>query len=271
MHPISVWGPTELQASVELLAGHVYQLVLEFRPSEQPMRAVRLGQLAPLSGDSIERAVSLAAASDVALVFVGLNDEWESEGADRSDIDLVGEQNRLVERVAAANKNTVVILNTGSPVALPWLDKVASVIQAWYPGQECGNAIADVLFGKTTPSGKLSQTFPMRVEDNPAYLNYPGENGNVVYGEGLFIGYRYYEKKKVAPLFPFGFGLSYTTFAYSPLRLSSSHISPDETLHVSLEIQNTGQLPEKKLYNCMSKMKSPVCIVQKKNSKPLQK
>jgi beta-glucosidase len=154
---------------------------------------------------------------------------------------LPGKQNELIERVAAANPRTVVVLNTGSPTAMPWLSSVAAVVQAWYPGQECGTAIADVLFGDTTPSGKLPQTFPLRLEDNPAYLNFPGENGKVYYGEGLFVGYRYYDKKKIAPLFPFGFGLSYTTFSYSPLRLSAQRIGPDDTLQVSLEITNTGE------------------------------
>jgi beta-glucosidase len=118
---------------------------------------------------------------------------------------------------------------------------VAAVLQAWYPGQECGNAIADVLFGDVTPSGKLPQTFPKRLADNPAYINYPGENGRVRYGEGIFVGYRYYEKKKVEPLFPFGFGLSYTSFAYDNLRLSTDVLAPGERLAVSVDVTNTGQ------------------------------
>ena len=177
----------------------------------------------------------------MALVFVGLNGDWESEGHDRPDMELAGEQNELIERVAAANPSTVVVLQTGSPVAMPWLDKVAGVLQAWYPGQECGNAIADVLFGAVNPSGKLPQTFPVRLEDNPAYINYPGENGHVRYGEGIFVGYRYYEKKRVAPLFPFGFGLSYTSFAYANLRLAAPTIGPDDQLTVSVDVTNTGQ------------------------------
>jgi beta-glucosidase len=146
----------------------------------------------------------------------------------------------LIERVAEANPHTVVVLQTGSPVRMPWLPKVASVLQAWYGGQETGNAIADVLFGDVPASGKLPQTFPLRLEDNPAFINYPGENGRVRYGEGIFVGYRYYEKKDVAPLFPFGFGLSYTTFAYGDLRLSAPSISPDDTLEASVDVTNTG-------------------------------
>ncbi|MBV9710539.1 MAG: glycoside hydrolase family 3 C-terminal domain-containing protein, partial [Ktedonobacteraceae bacterium] len=140
-----------------------------------------------------------------------------------------------------------VVLNTGSPITMNWLANVAAVIQAWYPGQECGNAIADVLFGDANPSGKLPQTFPVRLEDNPAYINYPGENGRVHYGEGLFVGYRYYEKKKVVPLFPFGFGLSYTTFKYDSLRLNVQEIGPDDTLEVQVDITNVGQRAGKEI------------------------
>jgi beta-glucosidase len=135
----------------------------------------------------------------------------------------------------------VVVLQTGGPVTMPWLDRVAGVLQAWYPGQECGNAIADVLFGAINPAGKLPQTFPQRLEDNPAFINYPGENGRVQYGEGIFVGYRYYDKKEIAPLFPFGFGLSYTTFHYDNLQLSADTIAPDDQLTVSVDVTNTGE------------------------------
>lgn len=241
-------GSTEVIASLELLAGHEYQLTLEYSKSQvSPLAAVRLGGLSPVPADAMERAIALAARSQVALIFAGLSGEWESEGFDRPDMDLVGRQNELIERVAAANKNTVVILNTGSPIAMPWIDQVAAVVQAWYPGQECGNAIADVLFGDITPSGKLPQTFPVRVEDNPAYINFPGENGEVRYGEGLFVGYRYYEKKRIAPRFPFGFGLSYTTFDYKALQLSAHEIGPDDTLELSVDVTNTGQRAGKEI------------------------
>ncbi len=236
------FGSTEVQAGVSLEAGHKYVLTLEFARIETAMlAAVRLGVLPPVNAGAIENAARLAAASDVAIVSVGFGGEWQSEGFDRPDMDLPGQQNALVEQVAAANPRTIVVLNTGSPITMPWLDKVAAVVQAWYPGQECGNAIADVLFGDVTPSGKLPQTFPVRVEDNPAYVNFPGENGKVYYGEGIFVGYRYYDMKRVAPLFPFGFGLSYTTFSYSPLQLSTQEINPDDTLQVAVDITNTGQ------------------------------
>ncbi|HEU5226954.1 MAG TPA: glycoside hydrolase family 3 C-terminal domain-containing protein [Ktedonobacteraceae bacterium] len=236
------FGSTEVQAVVALEAGHQYQLTLEFAKSKASLlAAVRLGLLPPIPADAIERAARLAAASDTAIVCVGFGGEWQSEGFDRPDLELPGLQHALVEQVAAANPRTIVVLNTGSPITMPWLDRVAAVIQCWYPGQECGNAIADVLFGDVVPSGKLPQTFPMRLEDNPTYLNFPGENGRIYYGEGIFVGYRYYDKKRVAPLFPFGFGLSYTTFSYSPLRLSAQEIEPDDTLQVSVDVTNMGQ------------------------------
>ncbi len=234
-------GSTEITARIEMIANQPYEFILEYSSQGTTIAGFRLGYLPPVAEDAIERATALAARSDIALLFVGLNGEWEGEGHDRPNMELVGEQVALIERVAAANPRTVVVLQTGSPVTMPWLDKVAGVIQAWYPGQKCGNAIADVLFGSINPSGKLSQTFPERLEDNPAYINYPGENGRVRYGEGIFIGYRYYEKKRIAPLFPFGFGLSYTSFAYDNLRLSATTIAPDERLMVSVDITNTGQ------------------------------
>ncbi len=240
-------GSTEVSVVVEMEAEHTYVITLEYSKGESPLAAVRLGCLAPRPADEMDRAVSLAAASDVALVFVGLTGEWESESFDRPNMDLVGEQNELVERVAAANKNTVVVLNTGSPITMPWLERVAAVLQAWYPGQECGNAIADVLFGDTTPSGKLPQTFPMRLEDTPAYLHYPGEHGRVYYHEGIFVGYRYYEKRKIEPLFPFGFGLSYTTFSYGPLTLSKRQVSVGDTIEGTIEVANTGMRPGKEV------------------------
>jgi beta-glucosidase len=235
-------GAAEVQETVTLEAGGTYLLTLEYAKSEENLLAmVRLGCLSPVPADAIERAAALAAASDVAIVCVGFGGEWQSEGFDRPSMDLPGKQDALVEQVATANPRTIVLLNTGSPISMPWVNKVAAVVQAWYPGQECGNAIADVLFGDVNPSGKLPQTFPARLEDTPTYIDFPGENGKVYYGEGLFVGYRYYDKRKVAPLFLFGFGLSYTTFDYGSLSLSAPQIGPDDTLHVSVEITNTGQ------------------------------
>ena len=235
-------GGSDLQATKMLETGHSYLLTLEFaKGADMPVAAVRVGGIPPLREDTIERAVRLAAASNVAIVCVGFGGEWQSEGFDRTSLALPGKQDALVEQVAAANPRTIVVLNTGSPISMPWLSSVAAVLQAWFPGQECGNAIADVLFGDTNPSGKLPQTYPARLEDTPTYLDFPGENGKVYYNEGLFVGYRYYDKRDIAPLFPFGFGLSYTTFSYGQLKLSSQKIGPDESLQVSIDVTNTGQ------------------------------
>ncbi len=241
-------GSTEVRATVTLEAGREYLLTIEFtKGEEEQLGAVRLGCRLPMPADAIERAAVLAAVSDVAIVCVGFGGDWQSEGFDRKSLALPGKQDTLIEQVAAANPRTIVVLNTGSPITMPWLAQVAAVVQAWYPGQECGNAIADVLFGDTNPSGKLPQTFPVRLEDTPTYLDFPGENGKVYYGEGLFVGHRYYEKKNVAPLFPFGFGLSYTTFSYSSLRLGAQEIGPDETVQVAIDITNTGQRTGKEI------------------------
>src|SRR5688500_8570282 len=234
-------GSAEKHGEVWLSAGEPVDLLVEYsKESAGPIAGVRLGCLPEVPGDAIERAAKLAANADVALVFVGSTGEWETEGADRANLDLVGRQGELIEAVAAAKPRMVVILQTGAPLVMPWLDKPAAVMQAWLNGQECGNAIADVLFGKVDASGRLPQTFPKRLQDNPTYINYPGENGKVVYGEGIFVGYRYYDKKEIEPLFPFGFGLSYTTFDYSNLRLSKGEITTDETTEITVDVTHSG-------------------------------
>ncbi|MCA9973777.1 MAG: glycoside hydrolase family 3 C-terminal domain-containing protein, partial [Anaerolineales bacterium] len=227
----------EQQIEVELEAKRPYPFTVEFAAVQRTQsRLVRLGCIAALPADPIQEAVDLAAQADVAIVVAGLTPEWESEGFDRADMHLVGRQDELIARVAAANPRTIVVLNVGSPVAMPWLDAVPALLQLWYPGQESGNALADVLFGDVNPSGRLPVTFPRRLADNPAYVNYPGENGRVHYGEGLFVGYRYYDKKEIAPLFPFGFGLSYTRFRYANLEIAPQ---ADQVI-VSLDVTNAG-------------------------------
>jgi len=185
--------------------------------------------------------VRIARNADVAVVFVGVSTTSETEGADRRDMELYGPQNELVEAVAAVNPRTVVVLNNGAPLRLPWIERVSAVVEAWLPGQEGARAVAEVLLGMTNPCGKLPLTFPRRLEDNPSYLYY--SNGrDAHYGEGVFVGYRYYEKKKIEPLFPFGHGLSYTTFEYSNLR-APDDVLAGQPIHVSLEVTNTGTMP----------------------------
>ncbi|KAK3693589.1 glycoside hydrolase superfamily [Podospora appendiculata] len=194
--------------------------------------------------DYLQEAVDAARAADVAVVIVGLDAEWESEGYDRQTMNLPsdGSQDRLIEAVVKANPRTIVVNQSGSPVTMPWVDQVPAIIQAWYQGQEAGNALADVLFGLANPSGKLPCTFPKRLEDAPAFHNWPGENLEVVYGEGLFIGYRHYDRVKVAPLFPFGHGLSYTKFEYGRPSLSTKVLSEGGTIELIVGITNVGDV-----------------------------
>ncbi len=141
--------------------------------------------------------------------------------------------------MASANANTIVVLNAGSAVIMPWIDDVPAVLQLWYPGQEGGNALADVVFGEVNPSGRLPTTFPRRLQDTPAFINYPGENGKVYYGEGLYVGYSYFDKRELKPLFPFGYGLSYTSFQYSDLTIDLDDAVPE--VCVTCQITNIGE------------------------------
>jgi beta-glucosidase len=192
-------------------------------------------------GSDPAAAAKAAASADVALVMVGNKDR---EGRDRANLSLPGDQDQLVDAVAAANPRTVVILKTGGPVLMPWLSKVSAVLEMWYPGEEDGNAVAALLFGTANPSGKLPMTFPKTEDETPAHTpkQYSGVNGTVVYSEGLNVGYRWYDAKQVAPLFPFGYGLSYTTFRFSHIR-APGQIGLEEPISVTLDITNTGSQP----------------------------
>jgi beta-glucosidase len=194
----------------------------------------------------IDEAVQAARAADVALLYVALPGFKESEGYDRADLDLTPQQVALIKAVSAAQPQTVVILNNSSAVAMSeWLEGVAAVLEAWMMGQAGGGAIADVVFGKVNPSGKLAETFPIKVADTPAHINFPGGNGEVRYGEGIFIGYRYYDAKGMPVLFPFGHGLSYTTFAYSYPRVSAATFKDVDGLTVSVDVTNAGPVAGK--------------------------
>ena len=196
----------------------------------------------------IDEAVVLAKAADVALLYMALPTFKESEGYDRADLDLTEQQVALIKAVAAIQPNTIVILNNGAPVTMSdWFDAPAAILEAWMMGQAGGGAIADVLFGRVNPSGKLAETYPLKLADTPAYLTSPGENGEVRYGEGLFIGYRYYDAKSVPVQFPFGYGLSYTTFAYSNPKVSAATFKDVDGLTVSIDVTNTGSRAGKEI------------------------
>lgn len=242
-------GSDEVHASATLKAGQPVSIVAEFR-SPQPgdggidLNAIRIGIDLPLGDDDLEEAVKKAQNCDIALIFAGREGEWDTEGNDLPDMRLPGRQDELIARVAAVNKNTVVVLQTGGPVEMPWIDDVAAVMQCWYPGQEAGNSIADVLFGFTEPGGRLPQTFPVALSDNSAITGdprvYPGADGHVEYREGVYVGYRHHDKRDIKALFPFGHGLSYTTFAWGRPKISGDTIG-SEGLKVTLNVTNTGK------------------------------
>jgi len=196
----------------------------------------------------IDEACENAGSAELALLYISLPATKESEGYDRLDLDLTEHQVALIKAVTAVQPNSVVILNNGAPVVMSeWIDKTAAVLEAWMMGQAGGGAIADVLYGKVNPSGKLAETFPLKLTDTPAYINYPGENGTVRYGEGIFIGYRYYDTKGIPTLFPFGYGVSYTTFDYQNPKVSSSAFQDVDGLTVSVDVTNTGQVAGKEV------------------------
>lgn len=195
----------------------------------------------------INEAKKVAGKSDTAIVFAGLPERYESEGYDREHLRLPENHIRLIEAVAEVQKNTVVVLSNGSPVEMSWLDRVKGVLEAYLGGQAAGGAVADILFGKANPCGKLAETFPCKLSDNPSYLNFPGEGDKVEYREGLFVGYRYYDKKEIEPLFPFGYGLSYTSFDYRDLTLDKKEINDNDTVKVRVRVKNTGRVAGKEI------------------------
>lgn len=191
----------------------------------------------------LAEAVEAAKNAAYAVIFAGQPDSYESEGGDRETMALPAGQNALISAVAAVNPNTVVVLHGGSAMELPWLDQVKAVLYMALGGEQVGAAAVKLLYGEVNPSGKLSETWPLRYCDNPSYLNFPGEDGKPVYAEGIYIGYRYYDKKQMEVLFPFGYGLSYTKFAYSDLKLSKAEMDDTETLTVTCKVKNVGSIP----------------------------
>ena len=188
----------------------------------------------------VSEAVEAAAQADVAVLFAGLPDTYESEGYDRTHLRMPECHNALIEAVAAVSPKTVVVLSNGAPVDMPWLDKVEALVEGYLGGQAWGGAMADILTGKVNPGGKLAETFPRKLSQNPSTLNFPGDKEKVVYHEGVFVGYRWYDTMGIEPLFPFGFGLSYTSFTLNDLKLDKTEMTEDETLELSVVVTNTG-------------------------------
>lgn len=195
----------------------------------------------------INEAKKIAESADTAVLFVGLPDRYESEGFDRKHLQMPKNHVQLIEAIAEVQNNIVVVLSNGAPIEMPWIGKVKGILEGYLGGQALGGAIADILFGDANPSGKLAETFPKVLSDNPSYLNFPGEGDKVEYKEGVFVGYRYYDKKKIEPLFPFGFGLSYTNFEYSNLSIDKKEMKDTDTVSVRVNVKNTASMAGKEI------------------------
>ena len=234
---------TEVTGTIALEAGHSYALTVDqHKSSNITVAGLLVGARSPLADDAFDLAVEAARDAEVAIVVVGTNDEWETEGNDRTRMDLPLDQDDLVRAVAAVNPRTVVVLNTGSPVPMPWLDDVAAVVQVWFGGQELGEGLADVLTGVLEPSGRLPVTFPRRLEDTPAFLSHPGVDGRAPYDEGLFFGHRWYDARELDVLFPFGHGLGYGDVTYGDARFVGGAVEVDVTNDAARATAETVQV-----------------------------
>ena len=206
----------------------------------------------------LAEAVKLAGESEVCIIFAGLPDRFESEGYDRKHMRLPSNQIELINKIAETQPNCVVVLHNGSPVEMPWISNVKGVLEAYLSGQAAGSAVMDILSGKVNPSGKLAESFPFRLQDNPSYLNFPGDMEKVEYREGLYVGYRYYDKKEMPVLFPFGHGLSYTSFEYSEITADKKEALDTDNVTVSLKVKNTGTCAGKEVVQLYVAPKSSI-------------
>ncbi|MDH4421519.1 MULTISPECIES: glycoside hydrolase family 3 C-terminal domain-containing protein [Bacillus] len=219
----------------------------------------------------VNEAKKIAERADTAVLFVGLPDRYESEGFDRKHLQMPENHVQLIEAIAEVQSNIVVVLSNGAPIEMPWIGKVKGILEGYLGGQALGGAIADLLFGDANPSGKLAETFPKVLSDNPSYLNFPGEGDKVEYKEGVFVGYRYYDTKNIEPLFPFGFGLSYTNFEYSNLSINKKEIKDIETVSVSVNVKNIGSTAGKEIVQLYIKDVESTMIRPEKELKGFEK
>ena len=249
------FASAEVTASVELVAGERHALSVEYTLAGPSMGALAIGCTPPTPPDLLERAVALAARADTVVCVVGTDGDWETEGNDRESMALPPPQDDLIRAVAAANPRTTVVVNAASPVEMQWASEVGAVLQCWFAGEEWGHTLADVLAGDVSPSGKLPTTIPIRIEDTPAFTNYPGERGEVRYGEGVFVGYRWYDAREVEPRYCFGYGLSYTTFELDPPSMSTTQLSAGrlldgERVRITVPVRNTGERRGAEVVQC---------------------
>lgn len=219
----------------------------------------------------ITEAARLAGECDRAVIICGLPESYESEGFDRRHINLPDSQLKLIDEVVRKQPETIIVLCNGAPVAMPFVGRVKAILEAYLGGEGSGEAIADILYGKANPCGKLAETFPQFLENNPSYTNFPGENGRVNYAEGIYVGYRWYEKHKISPLFPFGYGLSYTSFQYDGIELSKTEIDENDELEVTVTVTNTGALDGKEIVELYVRENNPLVSRPEKELKAFKK
>ena len=245
------WISGEKRSTKTFEAEHVYELLLEFSKNNQPNPVLSLGCRPPMQDQLLREVVEAAKKADAVVVFAGYADGFEAEGFDRLNMRVPVDTEILLDAVLSANPNSIVVLQNGAPLAMdPWLDKAKAVLENWFAGQQTGNAIADILSGHVNPSGKLAVTFPKRFKDSPGTLYYPGEKDHTIYGEGIFVGYRYFDRRDFEPLFPFGHGLSFTTFMYKNLSLKVREDRDIPTLELVFSLTNSGTASGKEVIQC---------------------
>ena len=248
------FGSASKKGVTNLQKGEAYKIEVQYK-FEGSFPAVYIGCQAPDEVDIFQEALETASHADDVILIVGTNSDWETEGNDRADFNLPANQNKLIEAILELNQNTVVVINTGSPIHMPWEKKAKAIIQTWFAGQEFGNALVDILSGEVNPSGKLPTTFPVKIEDTPAYKNYPGKNLQMNYDEKLLVGHRWYESNSIKPLFCFGHGLSFTSFNYQNLEVTTGS---DFVVTCKFEIQNTGDISGLEIAQCYVGFASPL-------------
>ena len=269
-------GSEEVSVPLKLNRGETVELMVEYSSEGSVgLCGVQVGLRPPENEDILEKAVAVAKEADVVVMVVGTDEEWETEGRDRENMDLPGNQSELIRQVSACNSKTLVVVNSGSPITMDWVDEAGAVLVSWFGGQGMSDALVDVVLGDSEPSGRLPTTFPKRLEDTPAFTSYPGENSQVLYAEGVFVGYRWYDTRDIEVAYPFGHGLSYTAFDWSEPDLkkmpSIQELLEGETVDITISVTNTGDRAGTEVVQCYIEHVSPVLARPKKELKAFKK
>jgi len=270
------FGSEEASVPLMLNCEETVELVVEYSSEGSIfLCGVQVGLRPPENEDILERAIAVAKEADVVVMVVGTDEEWETEGRDRETMDLPGNQAELIRQVTACNSKTLVVVNSGSPITMDWVDEANAVLVSWFGGQGMSEALVDVVLGDSEPGGRLPTTFPKRLEDTPAFTSYPGENSQVLYAEGVFVGYRWYDTREIEVAYPFGHGLSYTTFDWGEPELkkmpSSQELLAGETVELTISVTNTGNRAGTEVVQCYIEHISPVLARPKKELKGFEK